>query len=179
MTVRNTTFVSLLGAVAALWVVPATAQAQTKISPEASEAVSEGEPKRYSLVEADGDILRVDRQNGTVAVCRERNGAWRCNPVPLAEEAYLAEINELAAEVDRLTVRLEQLESADSDHGAPKAPGTADKRSGPDNESGDRTSRWTEEEEELERVLTFTESAMRRFFGMVRDLQKDFEGERN
>jgi SPX domain protein involved in polyphosphate accumulation len=34
-------------------------------------------------------------------------------------------------------------------------------------------------DEELEKVLTFTESAMRRFFGMVRDLQKDFEKEAN
>ncbi|WP_305984409.1 hypothetical protein [Roseibium sp. MMSF_3544] len=176
MTMRKTTFLSFLAAGAAVFLFAATAHAGLKIVTEDADAVTEGQPDRFSLVEADGDILRVDKQNGTVSICRKQNSSWRCNPVPLAEEAYLAEINELASEVDRLKARLEQIEGDDPD-ASPQAPGSVLKR--PESGSGNETSRWTEEDEEFERVLSFTESAMRRFFGMVRDLQKDFDGEGN
>jgi len=164
---------SLFAAAVVCLVQVAPAAAQSIIPADTKEAVTEGAPDRFSLVEADGDILRVDRQNGTISICQEQNGSWRCNPVPLAEEAYLAEINELAAEVDRLTARLEE---RDADGGASKAPELSQRPTKPNGSDG---SGWTEDDEELERVLTFTESAMRRFFGMVRDLQKDFEGEGN
>ncbi|WP_434053044.1 MAG: hypothetical protein RDA78_28090 [Roseibium sp.] len=163
-----------LSAAAAVFLVQiGPASAQSGLTDDAKEAVTEGDASRFSLVEADGDILRVDRQTGTISICLKQNESWRCNPVPLAEEAYLAEINELAAEVDRLTARLEDL---DADGGSSKAPDLSQRRPKPDS---DGDSPWTEDEEELERVLTFTESAMRRFFGMVRELQKDFEGEGN
>lgn len=178
MTMRKITFPYLFGAVAAVLVLAVPAQAQSGMASKDSQAVTEGQPERFSLVESDGDILRVDRQTGTVSICRKQNSSWRCNPVPLAEEAYLAEINELAAEVDRLTARLEQLEDQEGSP-APQAPGSTLKRQGPKTDGGDQTSRWIEEDEELERVLTFTESAMRRFFGMVRDLQKDFDNDGN
>ncbi|MDN3718511.1 hypothetical protein QW131_02930 [Roseibium salinum] len=123
--------------------------------------MTDGRADRFSLVAIDGDILRVDRQNGTVSICEEQNDAWRCNPVPLAEEAYIAEINELADEVDRLTARLEELE--DDGAGKPLPPATVPGR--PQTGEGDKPSRLDkEDEEELEKVLTFTESAMRRFF---------------
>lgn len=153
------------------------AAAQDSISQADAEAASEGTPDRYSLVAVDGEILRVDRQNGTVSICRERNDAWRCNPVPLAEEAYLAEISELAGEVDRLSARLEQLESGDGAPDRQLPPGSALDR--PERDKDGSSTLLSEEDEELEKVLTFTESAMRRFFGMVRDLQKDFDGEGN
>lgn len=175
---RKTTFQTLFAGAVAVILLAVPAQAQSGIANKDKEAVTDGQPKRFSLVDADGDILRVDRQTGTVSICRKQNSSWRCNPVPLAEEAYLAEINELAAEVDRLTLRLEKLEDQ-SGTPAPQAPGSALKRQDRGAQSDESTSRWTEEEEELERVLTFTESAMRRFFGMVRDLQKDFEDEAN
>lgn len=171
MTMRILKLLSLSAVMAVLLMQAAPVRAQSELTGAAREAVTDGAPDRFSLVETDGDILRVDRQNGTISICQEQNGSWRCNPVPLAEEAYLAEINELAAEVDRLTARLEKL---DADGGSSKSPAPSPKRTQPDSGSD-----WTDDDEELERVLTFTESAMRRFFGMVRELQKDFEGEGN
>ncbi|WP_306140725.1 hypothetical protein [Roseibium sp. MMSF_3412] len=171
MPVLKRLFVSAAAAVFLMQVAPVSAQ--SVLSADTKEAVTEGDPNRFSLVEADDEILRVDRQNGTISICQEQNGSWRCNPVPLAEEAYLAEINELAAEVDRLTARLEELSP---DGGASTTPELSQRPRKPDSSDG---SGWTEDDEELERMLTFTESAMRRFFGMVRDLQKDFEGEGN
>ena len=176
MTIRKT-LLTLIGTGLGTAMFAAAVTAQDKISPEQAEAASEGEPARFSLVAVDGDILRVDRQNGTVSICSEQSNAWRCNPVPLAEDAYLAEISELAEEVDRLTARLEQLESGREGGERVLPPGSALDRPEKDPDGG--TSPLSEEDEELEKVLTFTESAMRRFFGMVRDLQKDFEEDGN
>ncbi|WP_209001130.1 hypothetical protein [Stappia sp. BW2] len=179
MTIRNTFLAPLFrGLAVAVLLVPA-AIAQEKVAPETADAVTKGQANRFSLVKVDEDILRVDRQNGTVSICKEQSDAWRCNPVPLAEEAYLAEINELAGEVDRLTARLEELEGKGGKSGKQLPPGSALDRPAPKPGEGGRSPSATEEDEELEKVLTFTESAMRRFFGMVRDLQKDFEGDGN
>jgi hypothetical protein len=156
------------------------ALAQTTVTPEVAENVTEGDQDRYSLVSADGDILRIDRQTGTVSVCEPKNGNWRCNPVPLAEEAYLAEINTLAAEVERLTARLETLETKGDDKGVAVPPGSAADRPEDRKPPEDVPSELTaEDEEELDKVLNFTETAMRRFFGMVRELQKDLDTDAN
>lgn len=176
MTIRTPLFALMAGGLTAVMLATAAA-AQDKISPEDAEAATDGQPGRYSLVAVDEDILRVDRQNGTVSICKEINTAWRCNPVPLAEEAYLAEINELAGEVDRLTARLEELESGDGKTDRQLPPGSALDR--PKKGEDGVSPLLSEEEEELDKMLTFTESAMRRFFGMVRDLQKDFDNEGN
>ena len=176
---------SLLVGTAAALMMTAAAIAEDKVSPEQAEAATDGQPERYSLVAVDGDILRVDRQNGTVSICREQNSAWRCNPVPLAEDAYLAEINDLASEVDRLSARLEQLDGNQGGEERQLPPGAALDRTAPETDKGfengsdNQTTGLEEADEELEKVLTFTESAMRRLFGMVRELQKDFEGEGN
>lgn len=172
--------VSLLGVVSATGLFVAAAAAQQPVAPEVAQAATQGQPERYSLVAVEDDILRIDRQNGTVSVCSEQNQAWRCRPVPLAEDAYLAEISELAAEVDRLTARLETLESAGVETDGKLPPGAALDRPGKDGNKTDRPSLLDkEEEEDLEKVLTFTESAMRRFFGMVRELRNDLQGEEN
>lgn len=185
MTHRKTLTAIVLGLGAAGLLFAASASAQDKIEPEEVAKATQGNPDRYSLVAVEDGILRVDRQNGTVSVCSKRNADWRCSPVPMAEDAYLAEINDLAAEVDRLTARLEELEETGKADTRPLPPGSALDR--PDVEkpapgapSADNGSRLDEDaEEELEKVLSFTESAMRRFFGMVRDLKKDFEAEEN
>ena len=179
MTIRSKFLAPALGGLAVAVLLVPTAFAQDKVAPEIADAVTKGQADRYSLVKVDDDILRVDRQNGTVSICLEQSDAWRCNPVPLAEDAYLAEINELAGEVDRLTARLEELEGNGEKPGKQLPPGSALDRPAPGSDKNGRSPSATEEDEELEKVLTFTESAMRRFFGMVRELQKDFEGEAN
>lgn len=147
---------------------------------------------RYALVKANGDILRIDREAGTISYCRKANGAWRCMPAPLAEEAYLAEIAALSDEIIRLTARIEELESASGRvSGNPAPGGTAqppaaekDQQSGSSDpeeqgtEDGNEPPRQLsdEDEEQLDRMLQFSENAMRRFFGLMRDIQKELDG---
>ena len=179
MTIHTTLFAALIAGAPALTLLTAGAIAQDKIPAQDAEAAGEGNPGRYSMVAVEGDILRVDRQNGTVSVCRKQNEDWRCNPVPLAEDAYLAEINDLVGEVDRLTARVKELESGTGEPGRQLPPGSALDRDKPEGSADETPPALTQEDEELEKVLTFTESAIRRFFGMVRDLKKDFETEGN
>lgn len=170
--------VSLAALSIACAVAGGAAFAQSDVKRETAEAVKDGDPARYSLVSAGDDILRVDRQNGTVSICKQKNASWRCNPVPLAEDAYQAEINALAGEVERLTARLQELEADRSDGGPSLPPGAAlDRPKGENSPQKDpeRKMSGKEEEEELDKVLTFTETAMRRLFGMVRELQRELD----
>lgn len=147
---------------------------------------------RYALVKANGDILRIDREAGTISYCRKANGAWRCMPAPLAEEAYLAEIAALSDEISRLAARIEELEGAAGRATTEPAPGATvqppaveeDRQSSgiapneQDAEDGGEPSGQLtdEDEEQLDRMLQFSEKAMRRFFGLMRDIQKELDG---
>ncbi len=150
--------------------------------------------QRYGLVEANGDILRIDRQAGSVSFCRKINEAWRCMPAPLAEEAYQEEIADLSQEIDRLKARIHELEGEASirpEEPAPQAgtenakpPQTAEDKAAEEqtpeekapladkDKSAPRLS--DEDEQQLERMMQFSEKAMRRFFGLMKDLQTEF-----
>lgn len=150
--------------------------------------------QRYGLVEANGDILRIDRQAGSVSFCRKINEAWRCMPAPLAEEAYQEEIADLSKEIDRLNARIRDLEAAASvqpEGPAPQAgtengeppqtaedkPGegqTAEEKAPPADKDKSASRLSDEDEQQLERMMQFSEKAMRRFFGLMKDLQTEF-----
>jgi len=152
---------------------------------------------QFFLLQVGEEVLRVDREAGTVSFCKKANGSWRCLPAPMAEEAYLAEIENLNTEIERLEERIDDLESASVEPPVVSAPTTSDEPSGeaeqspvkPDDKttsadesaddektkSAEQSSRFAEEEEELEEILDFTESAMRRFFGLMQDLRSEFE----
>lgn len=146
------------------------------------------EDRRYGLLNANGDILRIDREAGTVSFCQKENQTWRCVPAPLAEEAYIAEINALYEEVDRLTARLEELQKnggrSDSEKGGiGKAPSTQsvappeDAARAPETKVKPSPGLSEEDEAQLDKMLRFSERAMRRFMGLMRDLRTEFDGE--
>ena len=190
----------VMGASASVLVtfVPATGMAQTAGTDAEGASGAEQQQStapaqhRYALVKTNGDILRIDREAGTISYCRKANGAWRCMPAPLAEEAYLAEIAALSDEISRLSARIEELEGAAGQAAAKPGPGetaqppSADgdrqsgtsARDGQGAEDGDEPSQQLsdEDEEQLDRMLQFSEKAMRRFFGLMRDIQKELDG---
>ncbi len=150
---------------------------------------------RYALVKSNGDILRIDREAGSVSFCRKTNGTWRCMPAPLAEDAYLAEIAALSEEVDRLKSELANLQpdmapsGAAPDQPSPSANSDAPQSTAKDPEVAAKpepkeapepekpSTRLSEEDEQqLEKMLRFSENAMRRFFGLMRDIQSELEG---
>lgn len=163
------------------------------------EELPENPDGRYNLLSVNGDVLRLDKESGTVSFCAKANGSWRCLPAPLAEEAYLQEIEELSNEVDRLQERIDELEAAAA-AAAPVtiAPQTTEPLSGetatveqkadeqaPTEDDASTVApsakeepaqKFAEEEKELEEMLQFTESAMRRFFGLMQDLKSELDG---
>jgi len=154
----------------------------------ADNAVEElAEAGRYALLKLDGEVLRIDREAGTVSSCSKRNELWRCMPAPLAEDAYLAEIDALNAQIEALNAQIEELQSAaltqkPEDPAVPDTPnteqGSAEGEYQPNDgdaaqKDGSRLSK--SEEEELEEILDFTETAMRRFFGLMQELRSDFQ----
>ncbi|MEP0233935.1 hypothetical protein [Roseibium sp.] len=168
----------------------AHAEEQAAIEPESDvdQKADLAQQQRYALVPSGDDILRIDREAGSVSFCRKANDIWRCVPAPLAEEAYLAEIASLADEVDQLKARLHELEAdatntplgleqPGSGEGAasPGIKGEAPAAGNADREMGEDTPLSEEDEAQLEQMLNFSEKAMRRFFGLMKDLRDELE----
>lgn len=170
--------------------------------------------KRYALVKSGDDILRIDRQAGSVSFCRKSNDIWRCMPAPLAEEAYQSEIAALSDEVSQLKSRIAELESAGAGDAPDDEPASEKKEdqltsrppetetepspevAAPPSEEGEskiaekgteggadpsdvrpeeETALTDKDEQELEEMLQFSEKAMRRFFGLMKDLKQELE----
>lgn len=128
-------------------------------SPDAPEIDSD----RYTLQETAEGWLRLDRESGTLSLCRAKESRWTCAPVPDAIASFEAEIGALEADKRRLEARVEELErqlqkAGRAPQGPPREPLLTPK-----------------DEREFDRFMDFSERALRRFFGMVKDLRRDFE----
>ncbi|MEP3275099.1 MAG: hypothetical protein ABJN26_12125 [Stappiaceae bacterium] len=120
---------------------------------------------RFVLSDTGDGWLRLDRSNGRVSLCEETNGRVMCLPVPDAATAYELEIERLLGENAALEARVTELETKLAANGP---------KSGKQQSNGSQKS-LTESEEEFDQMMNLTEKAMRRFFGMVRTLQDEFD----
>ena len=133
---------------------PATAQdVQTPAAPLGAE----DDGAAFSMVPAEGRHLKIDRRSGAVSICSETDGAWSCRLVADDRLAYEEEIERLEEENRALEERVAGLE----------------RRLAEREEAGD----WLgpEDERKLEEFFDFSDKALRRFFGMVEDLKRDFD----
>lgn len=102
----------------------------------------------------DGDRwVRLDRQTGAMSVCREERGELVCRMSADDRAAWDAEVADLRERLDRLEARVAQLEG----------------RPAPSGETG------LPSDEEFEKTLGFMEKFMRRFMGIVKDLENEEE----
>lgn len=146
--------------------------AQTAVAQE--EALDQD---RYGIEKTDEGYLRIDRESGHVSLCQKANGAWRCAPVPDAQLALEDEIDELRNEIERLSARNNELEAkilaisraADEALSGISQDDVKPKTGAPSD------SLTQSDEEQIDRALDFTEKAMRRFFGLMKDLRDEFE----
>lgn len=109
------------------------------------------EVERYRL-ERDGDAyIRLDTETGRMALCREREGQLVCRMAAEEREAYDRQFDALHDRIKELEERVATLESGRPAAGLPG-------------------------EEEFEQTLGYMERFLRRFMGVVKDLEREFGG---
>lgn len=160
--------------VAMICVTGAPLAAQTAAPPDDSG--------RYGLQQVRAGYLRLDRQTGAVSLCRERGDTWTCELVADDRAAYDDNLAMLEAENATLKARVTALEARLEDIvGLARRPvdveaavAAPDAEASPDGKAR-RNEELAAEEEEMDRALDFTEDAMRRLFGLMREFQRDME----
>ncbi|MFI5409049.1 hypothetical protein [Kaistia sp. UC242_56] len=136
-------------------------------SPLPPAAADVARPGRYTMVPAEGGFVRLDTETGTVSHCRRGDAGsgsvWTCAAIPedvLSRPdpavALSAQVTELEHEVADLRARLEDVEGRANTRAV--AP------------TGDP---------ELDKALNFSEELMSRFFGMVREMKREADGDKS
>jgi hypothetical protein len=108
---------------------------------------------RYTMEKTDNGFVRLDTRTGEMSICTEQAGQLVCRLAADERRAFEDTLSELSARVENLESRLDTLALPEDSMGT-EIP----------------------DEEELDRALGAMEKMMRRFFGMVEELQKDFDG---
>lgn len=114
-------------------------------------AVSE-EPiaNRFTMEKTENGFVRLDTLTGEMSICTEKAGQLVCRLSADDRRAFEESLSDLSARVTELESRLELMDPPSAIAEAP-------------------------DEAELDQALDAMEKMMRRFFGMVEELQKDFE----
>jgi hypothetical protein len=115
---------------------------------------------RYQIVPDGEGFIRLDTENGALAHCAKRNGAWHCDALAEPKPSTDRNIDTLAGEVSSLTEAVGELakrldrveENLAADEGHP-------------------SKTMEQKEQELDQALSFAERLMRRFFDFVRELK--------
>ncbi|WP_099867871.1 hypothetical protein [Pararhizobium haloflavum] len=107
---------------------------------------------RYTMNPTDDGYVRLDTMTGEVSICRERGEQMVCQLAADDREAF-------ERQLDSLEDRVAALESAIGD--------------------GARDGDALPTDEEIDRTMGIMETFMRRFFSIVEDLNRDFDGEEN
>ncbi len=131
-------------------------------SPSDEKLLAEQEADgRYAVTKTDQGFIRLDRETGRVSICSQSRGEWLCRPAPDAEMAMAREIDDLVTKNLELSTRNRELEVLVA------------KLKGEDM----RPSLSPQDEENIGQALDLSEKVMRRFFEMMRSVQKDYFSE--
>lgn len=117
-------------------------------SPALAQAVSAPDNQRYSMETTAAGIVRLDRQTGEVALCKEQAGEVVCAETKPAQLNSDERVFLLEKQVTDLTNRLTKLEKSGTSTGALPS------------------------EEEFEKGLSYMERFMRSFMGVAKSLDE-------
>ncbi len=108
---------------------------------------------RYLLAETGKGVMRLDRTDGSVSFCRLSGEDFVCTAAIDDRQALEDEIERLKSENARLRARLAALRERGPDYRGDELPS----------------------DEEIEQMMDRTEKMMRRFFGIVDSLRREYE----
>lgn len=111
---------------------------------------------RYTMSEVDGGFLRLDTANGRLSFCFRKEVDWVCELVPDDRTAYETEIAELMEENQQLKQDVEALKRGDEEN---------------------TDTLHLPSREDVDRLMTFFDQMMRRFFDMVKSLKDEAKRE--
>lgn len=130
-------------------ILPASALALILSAQAFAQEAQEQPATRFTLEKTETGFVRMDTLTGEMSICTEKSGQLVCRLAADERRAFRETLTELSARVTDLERRLDRLEPAGSNRGIP-------------------------DEAELDKAIGAMEKMMRRFLGMVEDLQKDF-----
>jgi hypothetical protein len=113
------------------------------------------ESERYRLERTEDGFVRMDMETGKMSLCNERNGELVCRNSTDNGSADSGAVNALIERIDALERRIAALEGQLPGEGANALPS----------------------EEEFEQTMSFMERFLRRFMGIVKDLDSDMKQE--
>ena len=111
------------------------------------------ESERYRLERTEVGFVRMDMETGAMSLCNERNGELVCRDATDNGPADSDGVKALIERIDALERRIAALEGQLPDEGANALPS----------------------EEEFEQTMSFMERFLRRFMGIVKDLEGDMK----
>ena len=112
--------------------------------------VAAQDASRYTMERTDDGFVRMDRDTGEVSICRESGEDIVCRLAADDRKAF-------EEQLDALSDRVAALEERIGDGAASDLPN----------------------EEEIDRAMGIMETFMRRFFGIIQDLNRDLGGTEN
>src|SRR3954451_11954701 len=170
----------LSGALAAAWVIGLGAAGAA-----IAQSVPDIENGRYSLAPVTDGVIRLDTRTGAVSTCNNSGAGWACYAVPDERAAMDTEIGRLQADVVRLQAENERLKS-DLASREPTVPGKIEeplpksdslKQSEPKVAEGERKIEIPlPSDRDMDRMMSFLESAWRRLIEMANRVQRDVGG---
>ena len=144
----------------------------------AAQSTPDTENGRYALSPAGEGFLRLDTRTGAVSTCTNSSAGWACYLVPDERAALDAEIGRLQADNDKLKGQLAAREPAipgKTDEALPKS----DLLKKPEPkvaESERKIEIPLPSDRDMDRMMSFLESAWRRLIDMANRVQRDVNG---
>ena len=119
-----------------------------------------GSPGRFTMIPADGGVLRMDTETGAISMCRSAAGAWSCTMLPDDRAALADEVTRLKSENEDLKSSVKRLEDM---AGLPPADGAAKPQG--------RLQLPTEED--VDKAMTYVERMLKKFKDKLKELEAD------
>jgi hypothetical protein len=143
-----------------------------------AESMPDGENGRYTLSPVADGVVRLDTRTGAVSICSNNGIGWACYAVPDERAALDAEIGRLQSDNEKLKAQLAAREptvAGKIDEPLPKSDSL--KKPEPKAAEGERKLEIPlPSDRDMDRMMSFLESAWRRLVEMANRVQRDVTG---